>query len=135
MQLGRALAEKLGGAALELQQFARRDRVAAAQRVDFDAELHLAAATAQDAHGELVVVARRRKPLRDEIVALVAHVADLAAGQVELALGTHLVLAQLVDDRNRKLQVHGSARQLAGLCTVALRRSAAPWSTALPSAP
>ena len=101
MELRWALTEKLRGPAFELQQLARRHAVAAVQGVDFDAELDLARAAAQDAHGELVVLLCRRKALLDRVWVQIANVADLATGQVELALGTHLALAQLVDDGDR----------------------------------
>src|SRR5450759_1493597 len=46
--------EQLGGATLQLQQLARRDRVVARQDVDLDAELHVLRAVAQGARGELI---------------------------------------------------------------------------------
>ena len=64
----------------------------------------------QYAHGELVVLLCRGYAVRDAVVVLVANVADLATGEVEFALGTHLVLAQFVDDGDWKLQVHGWIR-------------------------
>lgn len=103
----------LGGAA-EFEQFARRHGIGAGHRVDLDAELHFARAAAQHAEGELVVLAFGGQALRLEVVVLVLHLADLTAGQVELAGRAHLALAQLADDGDQYLQVHGRAPVVRG---------------------
>src|SRR5262245_54751263 len=107
MQLGRRLAEQLCGAAFQLEQFAGRHGVAAAHRVHLDTELDLARAVAQNAHREFIVWTRSGNAMGCNVVPLVAHIADLSAGQVEFCLRGHLVLAQFVDDGDWKLQVHG----------------------------
>lgn len=76
-----------------------------------DPEFDLAVALGEDAAAELVVLALGRQALAGDVPAFVDDVDDLAAGQVEHAVGAHFVVAQFVDDGDGELEIHGGIRR------------------------